>query len=77
MPRVVLNVAEKPSVAREIANVLGGGRQQRRDGPERRFPIWSFEFDFPGMGAVEMRVTSVAGHLKEMEFTQAHRCDAA
>lgn len=61
-----LNVAEKPSVAKEMAHVLSGcgGGQLRSIPSESRFnPV--FEFSFEGN---TMIVTSVAGHLMETEF---------
>lgn len=73
MPRVILNVAEKSSVAKAIAGVLGGGRAQARGGV-RGHSVWVFDFDLPGFGAVEMHVTCVRGHLKELEFTPEFRC---
>ena len=70
---VVLSVAEKPSVAKEIAQVLGEGRQTRSSGPERRCPIWSFECTMAGYGTVSMRVTSVMGHLQGADFAPQYR----
>ncbi len=72
-PTVVLNVAEKPSVAKEIAAVLGGGSAQRSSGPEKRCPIWTFDCAMPGYGTVTMRVTSVMGHLRNLDFVSRYR----
>ena len=72
-PRV-LNVAEKNSVAKAIASVLSGGNARIvSGGASPRNPIWAFEFDMPGRGIVDMHVTSVAGHLKELEFASSHK----
>ena len=73
MPVTVLSVAEKPSVAREIAAVLGGGRQHRVSGVEPKCPIWAFDCPMAGHGMVNMRVTSVLGHLHSMDFTAQYK----
>ena len=68
MPRIILNVAEKPSVARSLTDVLsrGGGAPRREGGGG--MPLFSFPYTLPGVGAVEMRMTSVAGHVMELIF---------
>lgn len=71
MPRVVLNVAEKPSVARAITEALSDGQAQwhrSRDGSVAVFP-----YNIPDMGAVEMHVTAVRGHVFEHDFDQRYR----
>lgn len=75
MPPIVLSVAEKPSVAKEIAAALSGGRAQRRGGGFP--PLYVFDGTMPGLGAVEMHVTSVAGHVIEQEFEGRYRCVTA
>ncbi|CAN0107363.1 unnamed protein product [Ectocarpus fasciculatus] len=67
-----INVAEKPSVAKELANILGGGNSRRRQGRSQYNPI--FEFDnCPMMGqSVNMKITSVTGHLMELEFAEPY-----
>ena len=75
-PRIALNVAEKSSVAKALAGVLSSGRAQ----VQHRVPghaVHVFDFDLPGFGTVEMHVTCVRGHLKELEFTPEYRCDQA
>ena len=62
-PRRVLHVAEKPAVAKELAAVLSGGRQSRRQGPSQYNCIWEFSSDFQGTPSVSFHVTSVTGHL--------------
>lgn len=43
MPPKVLNVAEKPSVAKEIARILNGGHDpRRRDGGNTYCKIYDF-----------------------------------
>ncbi|KAG5464898.1 hypothetical protein LSCM4_00344 [Leishmania orientalis] len=58
-----LNVAEKPSVAKEMAQSLSGGNCRTIQSQSRFNPV--FEFSFEGK---TMLVTSVAGHLMEDQF---------
>ncbi|KAG5490206.1 hypothetical protein JKF63_00325 [Porcisia hertigi] len=58
-----LNVAEKPSVAKEVAQSLSGGKCRMVQSKSRFNPV--FEFSFEGK---TMLVTSVAGHLMEDQF---------
>ena len=69
----VLSVAEKPSVAREIASILSRGSARTRDGPSRFNKLFEFTCAFQGNANASMIVTSVAGHLMEMDFGEAHR----
>ncbi|CAM9520656.1 unnamed protein product, partial [Discosporangium mesarthrocarpum] len=64
-----LNVAEKPSVARELANILGGGRARRRQGRSQYNQIFEFECNMMRQ-TVSMKLTSVTGHLMETEFAE-------
>ena len=62
--RKVLSVAEKPSVAKELANILSNGQARRREGASPYNKI--FEFQCPlDNGQCTMLVTSVVGHLME------------
>ena len=69
MPPIrVLNVAEKPSVAKEVSRVLCGGRQpQSRRGPSPYNVNWEFPYEVEGKQC-QMVFTSVTGHLMEMDF---------
>ena len=53
-----LNVAEKPSVAKELAGILGEGRASSRRGPAQYNPIWEFDGRLDG-GPCRMLITSV------------------
>lgn len=75
-------MAEKPSVARAIAAALapgppvqrqGGGRGAGR-GDKWKPPVLVFEANVGRLGACEHVVTSVAGHLMNMEFEDPYRC---
>lgn len=75
---VVLNVAEKPSVARAIADSLAGGSATKRAGKSQFNPIHEFQYKLNGRNC-RMVVTSVSGHLLETDFPepfnrQWHRC---
>ena len=67
-----LSVAEKPSVARELAQILSNGGSQQRDGPSRYNKIFTFNCTLDN-APCEMMVTSVTGHLMEMEFDSAYK----
>lgn len=71
MAPVVLNVAEKPSVAKELARVLNGGRPpSSKQGKAMYNRIYTFSCDGGPMlgGVVNMKMTSVAGHMMEFAF---------
>jgi len=62
--RRALSVAEKPSVAKELAHILSNGQARRREGASLYNKI--FEFQCPlDNGQCTMLVTSVVGHLME------------
>ncbi|KAL5217312.1 hypothetical protein ABZP36_017996 [Zizania latifolia] len=73
----VLNVAEKPSVAKSVAEILSrpSGGMRSRDNR-----VFEFEYTIGGR-ACHMLVTSVTGHLMELEFDDRfrrwHSCDPA
>ncbi|KAG8760506.1 DNA topoisomerase [Serendipita sp. 396] len=64
----VLCVAEKPSIARSITDILSGGRYQT----ERNGKTSNFCFDYPRTNA-SFTVTYVAGHITELDFPETHR----
>ncbi|KAE9327511.1 DNA topoisomerase 3-alpha [Phytophthora fragariae] len=74
----VLNVAEKPSVAKEVANILSSGRSQRRAGFSKYNALFEFPYQIRGQ-QVQMVVTSVTGHIMELDFDASvrswHSCD--
>jgi|EP01049_Picozoa_sp_SAG25_P003057 DNA topoisomerase-3 len=65
----VLNVAEKPSVAKEASRVLSRGTANSSSGRSRYNRVHQFRCNLGGIGACEMIFTSVTGHLMEMEFS--------
>ncbi|XP_035551186.1 DNA topoisomerase 3-alpha-like isoform X2 [Juglans regia] len=77
----VLNVAEKPSVAKSVAGILSRNQGLRtRNGRSRYNRIFEFNYSINGRPC-HMLVTSVTGHLMELEFEERYRkwhsCDPA
>ena len=72
MVRTALHVAEKPSVARELASILGGGNAHNTPGVSRYNPVHEFTALLDN-APCKMKMTSVVGHLLEMDFTEAYR----
>ncbi|KAF9681814.1 hypothetical protein SADUNF_Sadunf05G0041700 [Salix dunnii] len=76
----VLNVAEKPSVAKSVATILSRNQLRVRDGRSRYNKIFEFNYSINGQQC-HMLVTSVTGHLMEVEFEDRYRkwhsCDPA
>eukprot|EP00258_Populus_trichocarpa_P040725 XP_024456744.1 DNA topoisomerase 3-alpha isoform X1 [Populus trichocarpa] len=76
----VLNVAEKPSVAKSVATILSRNQLRVRDGRSRYNKIFEFNYSINGQQC-HMLVTSVTGHLMEVEFEDRfrkwHSCDPA
>lgn len=67
----VLNVAEKPSVARSASEILSNHGARSRVGPSRFNPIWEFGCTIQNQNC-DMTFTSVAGHLMEIKFEGAY-----
>ncbi|GAA5864271.1 hypothetical protein JCM3774_001276 [Rhodotorula dairenensis] len=70
-----LCVAEKPSIAKAITQILSGGHFQTRDA---RAPKWIKNYSFsyrigPGGGHTDFTVTAVAGHLTSNDFEDQYR----
>ncbi|KWU47267.1 prokaryotic type I DNA topoisomerase [Rhodotorula sp. JG-1b] len=70
-----LCVAEKPSIAKAITQILSGGQFQTRDA---RNPKWIKNYSFsyrigPGGGHTDFTVTAVAGHLTSNDFEDQYR----
>ncbi|GAA96385.1 uncharacterized protein L969DRAFT_89097 [Mixia osmundae IAM 14324] len=76
-----LCVAEKPSIARGITEILSGGRSRTRNGGSRFVNNYEFSYRLEGYpGFTDFVVTAVVGHLTANDFDDAHRgwrsCDA-
>ncbi|KAI1795621.1 DNA topoisomerase [Ganoderma leucocontextum] len=61
----VLCVAEKPSIAKSITQILSGGQFNTRN--SRNKYIKNYDFDYPQTNA-QFTVTSVMGHVMEYDF---------
>ncbi|RDY10657.1 DNA topoisomerase 3-alpha, partial [Mucuna pruriens] len=77
----VLNVAEKPSVAKSVSTILSRNQGMRvREGRSRYNKIFEFNYTIRGQPC-HMLFTSVTGHLMELEFEERYRkwhaCDPA
>lgn len=77
----VLNVAEKPSVAKSVATIPSRNQGLRvREGRSRYNKIFEFNYAIRGQPC-HMLFTSVTGHLMELEFEERYRkwlsCDPA
>ena len=69
----VLSVAEKPSVAKELARIIGGEHVHRRAGFSHYNQIFEIpDCDFKN-GRCSMKITSVTGHMMEVEFDSAYK----
>ncbi|XP_020104572.1 DNA topoisomerase 3-alpha [Ananas comosus] len=73
----VLNVAEKPSVAKAVSEILsrgggGGGGLRSREGRSRYNRVFEFEYSIGGRPCL-MLFTSVTGHLMELDFDDRFR----
>ena len=66
----VLNVAEKPNAAKRISELLSNNGANRREGFSKYNKIFEFQANIPQYGICNMAMTSVSGHLKEIEFTE-------
>lgn len=69
--QVILNVAEKPSVARAITEILAGNSATKRQGHSVYNPIHEFNYTLKGRNC-KMVVTSVAGHLLDFDFPEPY-----
>lgn len=67
--KVVLNVAEKPSVAKEIAKFLSTDSPNKKFNASKYNPIYEFPYILRNE-QVLMRVASVSGHIMTMEFQE-------
>lgn len=71
----VLNVAEKPSVAKAVSGILSKnqcGGMRVRDGRSRYNKIFEFNYTIRNQPC-QMLFTSVTGHLMELEFDDRYR----
>ena len=73
---VVLMVAEKPSLARSLADILSGKQSRRRKSMCSACDVYEFEGDLPVQGwggsckmiPAKFKMTSVCGHVMSLDF---------
>ncbi len=63
---------QKPSVAIAIASILGGSPRKRM-GKSKFNPVFEFSFNWRGGAGRNFVVTSVTGHLMEVDFPPQYR----
>ena len=68
----VLNVAEKNDAAKSISGIMSCGRLKRREGRSVYNKIYEFEYNLFNQRCT-MIMTSVSGHLLNLEFSGAYR----
>ncbi|KAF2764694.1 prokaryotic type I DNA topoisomerase [Teratosphaeria nubilosa] len=72
--RRVLCVAEKPSIARAVANHLGGGQVNARHVQYSQYvKNYEFNYHFPQWGNCNVTMTSVMGHLTSHDFDPQYK----
>jgi DNA topoisomerase III len=64
----ILCVAEKPSIAKAVSQILAGGRLNVAATGITYIKNYRFTCRFPEWGECDVVFTSVAGHLTEVEF---------
>lgn len=64
----VLCVAEKNSIAKEVAHILSGGRVRSRNSLYKYVKNYDFTYNFPSLGSCEVTMTAVAGHVLSTDF---------
>ncbi|PYH84006.1 DNA topoisomerase III [Aspergillus uvarum CBS 121591] len=71
----ILCVAEKPAIAKAVAQHLSGGTFQTNNVTGNRYvKNYSFDFNFGGTwGHCNVTMTSVLGHLTELEFAREYK----
>ncbi|RWS28419.1 DNA topoisomerase 3-alpha-like protein [Leptotrombidium deliense] len=71
--RRILCVAEKNDAAKNIANILSKGTSRKREGLSKFNKIYEFDFNSNVFGSCKMVMTSVSGHLANLDFSPDFR----
>ncbi|RUP50984.1 hypothetical protein BC936DRAFT_136729 [Jimgerdemannia flammicorona] len=69
----ILCVAEKPSAAKEIAKILSQEQYRSRSTDEKYIRNMDFDYKLSNNQIVQMTMTSVLGHLLELDFASEYR----
>ncbi len=77
MPRCILSVAEKPSVAKELAKIISGGNENNnicQNGRSQYNKVWNIpNCTFKNERNYSMNITSVTGHLTNCDFEDGYK----
>lgn len=68
----VLNVAEKNDAAKSISEIMSRGGMRRREGKSVYNKIYEFDYNLFNQRCT-MIMTSVSGHLLNLEFSGSYR----
>ena len=66
---IALNVAEKPSVAKNVVGILSKNNFNKLESLSKYNPIYEFDYIIKDI-EYNMRFTSIRGHLMSWEFPQ-------
>lgn len=65
----ILMVAEKPSLAQSLANILSNGHFKTRKAPNGACSVHEYRGQFLGQSNCLFKFTSVCGHVMSTNFT--------
>ena len=65
---IVLWIAEKPSVALKISEILSENRMRTIQSYSKYNPIYEFEYKLNGVVCI-FRITSVSGHITSLKYS--------
>lgn len=64
----ILCVAEKPSISKAVAKILSGESTRTRKTRAKYIMNYDFKFNFPQYGLCDVTMTSVVGHITNIDF---------
>ena len=65
-------IAEKPSVAKGVADIMSKGKNRKIQGLSKYNPVFEFEYKY-GATSILIRFTSVLGHVMSYKYPDAYR----
>lgn len=70
----ILCVAEKPAIAKAVSQHLAGGQVNTRSIRGNQYvKNYEFTYSFPGWGNCQVVMTSLLGHLTDLDFDDRYR----
>ena len=73
----ILNIAEKPSIAKKITELLSLNQFVRETSLSKYNPIFSFPYKLnnlqSGIQSTDMKFTSVTGHLNQINYLTTNK----